>query len=218
MKFILKYMTLKEVREFGKVEVCVLRWGSCEPHNLHLPYGCDTLTIEKLAEISCQKAIEKGAKVILLPSIPVGYNAEHFKFPLALNFYPTTQISILNDILFSLENHKIYKLVIMNGHGGNHINTLLQEVYGRTKVHIFLIELWRVRRDITEKLIEEKGGCHAHEEETSTMMYLYPDLVHIEWADDGKTNEPRFEEMKKRVGLYYKSMASSYERIRLWKS
>ncbi|MCS7181462.1 MAG: creatininase family protein [bacterium] len=198
MKFKLQHMTLKEVREFGKVEVCVLPWGSCEPHNLHLPYGCDTLTIEKMAEESCKKAVEKGGKVILLPTIPIGYNADHFGFPLALNFYHSTQLSILKDIIFALENHKIYKLVVLNGHGGNEMRALLRDVYGKTKVYIFLIEPWHVRRDITEEIIEEKGGCHAHEEETSVLMYLYPELVHLEWADDGVLNEPRFEEMKKR--------------------
>ncbi|HOM26001.1 MAG TPA: creatininase family protein [bacterium] len=197
MKSKLQYMTLKEVREFGKVEVVVLPWGSCEPHNLHLPYGCDTLTVDKMAEVSCQKANEKGGKVISLPAIPVGYNADHFRFPLALNFYPTTQLTILKDIIFSLESHKIYKLVILNGHGGNDMRALLRELYGKTNVYIFLIEPWNVRRDITEKIIEEKGGCHAHEEETSVLMYIYPELVHLEWADDGKINEPRFEEMKK---------------------
>ncbi|MCS7180452.1 MAG: creatininase family protein [bacterium] len=196
MKFKLFEMTLKEVREFGEIEVCVLPWGSCEPHNLHLPYGCDSLTVEKIAEISCKKANEKGGKIILLPTIPIGVNSNHFGFPMALHLSPTTQLAILRDIVYTLENYKIYKFVIINGHGGNEFRALLREIYGKTFIHIFLIDWWNVRKDIAEKILEDKGGEHGNEAETSWLMYLYPELCHLEWADDGEVNEPRFEEIK----------------------
>jgi creatinine amidohydrolase len=197
MKNKLIEMTLKEVREFGKVEVCVLPWGSCEPHNLHLPYGTDSLTIEKIAEISCKKANEKGGKVISLPTIPVGVNSNLFGFPMTLHFSPTTQLSILKDIIYALSYHKIFKLVILNGHGGNEFKALLRELYGKTDVFIFLIDWWKLGEDVVEEVCDDKTGEHGNESETSWMMYLYPELVHIEWADDGSVNEPRFEEMKK---------------------
>ena len=197
MKSKLIEMTLKEVREFGKVEVCVLPWGSCEPHNLHLPYGTDSLTIEKIAEISCKKANEKGGKVISLPTIPVGVNSSAFGFPMTLHFSPTTQLSILKDILYALSYYKIFKLVILNGHGGNEFKALLRELYGKIDVFIFLIDWWKLGEDVVEEVCDDKTGEHGNESETSWMMYLYPELVHIEWADDGSVNEPRFEEMKK---------------------
>ncbi|MCM8772962.1 MAG: creatininase family protein [Candidatus Omnitrophica bacterium] len=196
MKFKLTEMTLKEVRDFGKVEVCVLPWGSCEPHNLHLPYGTDTLTVEKIAEISCKKANEKGGKVILLPTIPVGVNSNHFGFPLVLNFSPTTQLTILKDIIYSLEKSQIYKLVILNGHGGNEFKTFCRELFGKTRVYIFLIDWWNVRRDIVERVCEDKTGEHGHEEETSWALYLFPELVHLDWADEGKVNEPKLKGIK----------------------
>lgn len=196
MKCNLFEMTLKEIRDFGKIEVCVLPWGCCEPHNLHLPYGCDSLTAEKIAEISCKKANEKGGRVIKLPTIPIGTNSNLFGFPITLHFSPTTQLSILKDIIWALENYGIYKLVILNGHGGNEFKSLCRELYGKTKVYIFLIDWWKVTSDLYEVLIEEKGGEHADEGETSWMLYLYPELVHIEWADDGKVKEARFEEVK----------------------
>ncbi|MFN4227770.1 MAG: creatininase family protein [Candidatus Ratteibacteria bacterium] len=197
MKSKLIEMTLKEVKDFGKIEVCVLPWGSCEPHNFHLPYGCDSLTVEKIAEISCRKANEKGGKVIVLPTIQIGVNSNLFGFPMTLHFSPTTQLAIIKDIVYALENHKIYKLVIINGHGGNEFKGLIRELYGKTKVFIFLIEWWNVRRDIAEKVLEDKTGEHGNEAETSWFMYLYPELVHLEWADDGSVNKSRFEEIEK---------------------
>ena len=74
-------MTLKEVKDAGNFEVAILPWGSCEPHNLHLPYGSDSLTGEKIAEISAQKARKKGAKVVVLPTIPIAVSYTHLTLP-----------------------------------------------------------------------------------------------------------------------------------------
>ncbi|MGB9677043.1 MAG: AAA family ATPase [Candidatus Ratteibacteria bacterium] len=204
MKCKLIEMTLKEVRDFGKVEICILPWGSCEPHNLHLPYGTDYLTTEKIAEISCKKANERGGKVIVLPGIPIGVNSNLFGFPLTLHFSPTTQLSILKDIVYSLENHKIYKLVIINGHGGNEFKGLLREIYGKTSIYIFLVDWWKVGEDVITKICEDKTGEHGDESETSWMMYLFPELVHLEWADEGKVNEPKIKGLKEKYESHHK--------------
>lgn len=198
MKFNLMEMTLKEVRDFGKIEVAVLPWGSCEPHNLHLPYGTDSLTAEKIAKISIEKANGNGGKIILLPTIPIGVNSNLLEFPMTLHLSPTTQLSILKDIVFALEHHRIYKFVILNGHGGNEFKGLIRELYGKTKVYIFLIDWWNFRKEVMEKVIEDKSGEHGNEAETSWVLYLYPELVHMEWADEGETNESIFEELNEK--------------------
>jgi len=191
-------MTLKEVKDKEKIEVAVLPWGSCEPHNLHLPHGADTLAAMKVAEISAKKATEKGAKVIVLPTIPIGVNSNLFGFPLTLHLSPTTQLSILKDIVRSLENHGIYKLLILNAHGGNDFKPLIRELYGKTKVWIFQLDWWNVRNDIIEEVCEDKGGEHGNEAETSWLMYLYPELIHLEWADDGQVNSPRIKSLQEK--------------------
>ena len=198
MKVKLMEMTLKEVRDEWKFEVAILPWGSCEPHNLHLPYGCDSLTADKIAQKSAEKAREKGAKVVVLPTIPIGVNSNLFGFPMTLHLSPTTQLAILKDILTALENHKIYKLVLLNAHGGNEFKGIFREVYQKTEVHLFLLNWWSVGCDVIDKVCEDKSGEHANEAETSWFMYLYPELVHLEWADEGKVNESRFEALERK--------------------
>jgi len=191
-------MTLKEVKSKEKFEVAILPWGSCEPHNLHLPYGCDSLTVEKISIISAEKANKKGAKIIVLPTIPIGVNSNLFGFPMTLHFSPSTQLAIIKDILRAIEIHKIYKLLIINGHGGNEFKAILREVYGFTKVHIFLLDWWKIGEDICKDVCEDTSGEHGNESETSWMMYLYPNLVHLEWADDGKVKKSRFKELEEK--------------------
>lgn len=196
MKVKLPEMTLKEVRDSSPFEVAVLPWGSCEPHNLHLPYGCDTITAEKIALKSAEKAREKGAKVIVLPAIPIGVNTNTLKFPMTLNLNPTTQLAVLKDIIDCLEVHHIYKLLILNGHGGNEFKFMARELYGKTKVHIFLLNWWELGEEIAQKVCDDKSGEHGNEAETSWAMYLFPEMVHLEWADEGKVKEPVLNSLK----------------------
>ncbi|MCX8082260.1 MAG: creatininase family protein [bacterium] len=196
MKVKLFEMTLKEIKEMQPFEVVVLPWGSCEPHNLHLPYGCDTISVEKIGLIGAEKARKKGAKVVVLPAIPIGVNTSGMEFPLVLNFNPTTQLTMLKDIIDCLEKHNIYKLIIMNGHGGNDFKWMARELYGKTRVVIFVLNWWELTQDIVEKVCDDKSGEHGNESETSWFMYLCPELVHLEWADEGKVKEPVLNSLK----------------------
>ncbi len=52
-------------------EVAVLPLGATEPHNLHLPYGTDTIQVEAVGRLACEAAHARGARVALLPSAPL---------------------------------------------------------------------------------------------------------------------------------------------------
>ena len=45
-------------------EVAVLPMGATEPHNLHLPYGTDTIEGEGVAGRACELAWQRGARVV----------------------------------------------------------------------------------------------------------------------------------------------------------
>ncbi len=53
-------------------EVAVLPLGATEPHNLHLPYGTDCYEADTVGEKICEAAHARGAKVVLLPTVPYG--------------------------------------------------------------------------------------------------------------------------------------------------
>ena len=68
-----------------KYEVAVLPLGATEPHNLHLPYGMDVLEGDTVGEKLCEAAWQRGAKVLLLPTVPYGTQTNQQQFPLAMN-------------------------------------------------------------------------------------------------------------------------------------
>jgi creatinine amidohydrolase len=74
--------------------------GATEPHNYHLPYGTDSLETAKIAEEAAEKAWKKGAKIMVLPTIPLGVqNPGQIDLPFCLHTKPSTQTLIFKDIV-----------------------------------------------------------------------------------------------------------------------
>ncbi|MDX1940876.1 MAG: creatininase family protein, partial [Saprospiraceae bacterium] len=104
-------------------ELAVLPWGATEAHNYHLPYGTDIFEADSIAAESARIAWERGAKITVLPTIPFGVNTGQTDIKLDMNIYPSTQAAILNDVIEVLCRHHVYKLLILNSHGGNDFRT-----------------------------------------------------------------------------------------------
>jgi creatinine amidohydrolase len=179
-----------------RFQVAVLPMGATEPHNYHLPYGNDFLTVRRVGERICDEAYRRGARVVLLPTIPFGVDSNLLQFPLTMHVSLRALEAVLRDILRSLECHGIHKLVLLNGHGGNELKPLLREWYGQTKVFATVVDWWKVGQDQYAQIFA-KPDDHAGEMETSVALALYPDLVELEKASDGAKHDARFEAIRR---------------------
>jgi creatinine amidohydrolase len=165
-------------------EVAVLPWGATEAHNFHLPYGTDILEAELIAEFAATEAQKQGAKIIVLPAIPFGVNTGQYDIKLDINLNPTTQFKILEDVIESLHRHKIFKMIILNSHGGNDFRQMLREL-GLKFPEMWLFQANFYQIPIPEKIFDEPDD-HAGEMETSLMLLLKPELVlPLEEAGEG---------------------------------
>lgn len=178
-------------------EVAVLPFGATEPHNLHLPYGTDTFEADVVGEQICAVAHRRGARVVLLPTIPYGTETNQREFPLSLNLYPSTIQRIVADLVESLARHGVRKIVLLNSHGGNDLKPVLRELYGRHGAHLFLCNWYQVLRDVERDLFTDPGD-HAGEMETAFALAYFPALVARSSdgglaADKGATRPTRFE-------------------------
>jgi len=165
------WKTLKDT-EF---ELAVLPWGATEAHNFHLPYGTDNFEAEELAAESARIAYEKGAKVIVLPTIPFGVNTGQSDILLDINLNPSTQLAILSDIVEVLNRQGIYKLLIFNSHGGNDFKPIVRELGLKFPKMFICISNWFQTSD--KNGFFDNPGDHADEMETSLMLFLKPELV-----------------------------------------
>jgi creatinine amidohydrolase len=194
-------LTYHEVSE-NDYEVAVIPFGATEPHNLHLPYATDTLESEVIGDAVCQRAHELGGKVILLPTIPYGTETNQQRCKLSMNLNPSTVNQIITDLVESLVNHGIKKIVILNSHGGNEFKPHLRELQGQTDAHIFLCDWFRMIGDVYSDIFEHPED-HAGEMETSIMLATFSELVERNVdgglrADDGQTRPLRFEALNKK--------------------
>jgi creatinine amidohydrolase len=172
--YILAESNWKTIKD-QQYQLVVLPWGATEAHNYHLPYATDNVEADALASESARIAWEKGGKVIVLPTIPFGVNTGQFDIPLTINMNPSTQMAILTDIVETLNRQGIYKLVILNSHGGNDFRQMLREL-GLKFPKMFLCEVnWYKIKEAAE--IFEDLGEHAGEIETSLMLYLKPEWL-----------------------------------------
>lgn len=184
------------VRE-QEYQVAVLPLGATEPHNLHLPYGIDTLEGETVGEQICQAAWERGAKLVLLPTVPYGTQTNQREFPFAMNLNPSTLNRVITDLIESLVNQGLRKIVLLNSHGGNDLKGLLRELYGKTPAMLFLCNWYTVCSDVYHEIFEEPDD-HAGEMETSFALAFHPELVARNpdgtlAADEGRKASTRFE-------------------------
>jgi creatinine amidohydrolase len=183
------YARIKPLPPF---EVAVLPLGATEPHNLHLPYGTDTIQVETIGRQACERAEGRGARVVLLPALPYGTETNQMRFPLAMNLNPSTVARVIGDLVESLETHGVKKCVLLNGHGGNDLKWVLRELHLTTKVHLFLCNWYKMVADLYKTIFEDAGD-HAGELETSMILAHRPELVEMDRADAGSMASTRFE-------------------------
>ena len=179
-------------------EVAVLPLGATEPHNLHLPYGTDCYEGTIIGEKICAEAHRRGAKVVLLPTIPYGTETNMRRFPLAMNVDPTTLYRFITDIVQSCIASGVRKIVLLNSHGGNEMKPLLRELEGKIDGQLFLCNWYTVLKGDEVMKIFEHDDDHAGEMETSFILAYYPQLVAKTAdgqlaADAGATAKTRFE-------------------------
>ncbi len=181
--YVLSETNWKTVKD-RQYDLAILPWGATEAHNYHLPFGTDNFETELIAIESARLAWEQKARVIVLPTIPFGVNTGQKDIKLTMNMNPSTQTIILKDVIESLIHHKIYKLLIMNGHGGNDFSQMIREL-GYQYPQMFISTCnWYMT--VEKMKIFENDGDHADEMETSLMLFLVPELVlPLEEAGDG---------------------------------
>jgi len=185
--YILSETYWSEVSE-QEFDLAILPWGATEAHNYHLPYGTDNYETEALVYEAARIAWEKGCRVIVLPTIPMGVNTGQTDIYMTLNMNPSTQQSIIEDIAESLYGYGLEKLLLVNGHGGNDFRQILREVGASYPDMLLATCNWF--QSVDQGRTFENAGGHADEMETSLMLYACPDLVKsLDRAGDGSAKK-----------------------------
>ncbi len=172
--YILAEANWKSIKD-QQIDLAILPWGATEAHNYHMPYATDIIEADHIAAEAARIAWENGAKVMVLPTIPFGVNTGQTDIKLDINMHPSTQMALLSDVIEVLNRQGIYKLLVLNSHGGNDFKTMLRELGVKYPKMFLSVCNWFKALDKTQYF--ENQGDHADEMETSLLLYLRPELV-----------------------------------------
>ncbi len=166
-------LTRPEVEEYLKKNDTVLvPIGSTEQHGKHMAVDTDAFTAQ---EMSLRVAEKTG--VLVAPVISYGYSPHHMNFAGSVTLTFQTLINVIKEVCGSLLHHGFKKIVMMNAHGGNTapITQALKEMEMETGVRIYSVMVYPSPHGFGAegtKVIEQEGGGHACELETSVGMEL----------------------------------------------
>jgi creatinine amidohydrolase len=159
----------------------VLVTGSCEQHGRHLPFPTDWVQPYEMA----RRAGEATGVLVAVP-FTFGMSLHHMLFPGTLSLRPQTFAAVVHDLVWSSHRHGFRRVLILNGHGGNTatLNSLASDlVLELPDLELKLMDWWN--HPSVEPLVVELFGMpekHASAAETSNMLRLRPDSVHMERA------------------------------------
>lgn len=184
-KFDLSLMTFTEFEERARDNPPILiPMGSTEEHGPQNPMG-DYLMSQQIARMICERS-----HCLMTPPIPFSYSEYFRNFPGTITVQAHTLAVLVEDICHSLIRHGLDHLIFFNGHRGNApiLEQIGRKLRAETGVLIAEIIPWEF---ITADFIKELYGAdanrlgHGSEYSTSLAMYLTPEGVNMDLAEQG---------------------------------
>lgn len=167
--------------ELAPVSLAVLPVGATEQHGPHLATGTDTFAVEHVSRMAAVRASGHGS-IVVTPTLPFGSSDHHFPFGATLSIGTQTYYQVVRDLVASLIRDGFRKILIVNGHGGNHelVQLAARDLSLIHPVQIGALSYWDAARAQLDDRWGDKPGHrppgHAGEFETSMVMHLRPDL------------------------------------------
>jgi creatinine amidohydrolase len=185
-------------------DVAVLPIGATEVHAWHLPFGNDSLHAAEISRRAALRATEKGASILVAPTIPFGCSPDVMSYPCSISVRPTTLFPLFEDLILSLNSHGIRKFMFLSGHGGNTgtLEAFSREFFGKHGVFISCVDWWVTVKDVIDQVKETDELVHADEIETSMSLELCPELVRMDVAERTTTNPTQLQKMTKYGGSF----------------
>ena len=156
--------------------------GALEQHGPHLPLGANTRISERVA-----RDLSTEFRVLCAPTMHYGLNYYGVKVRLGRAYAGTATLRqktlhrAINELLGAWESHGIEEFILITAHRHEpHLDALATLMTRRARVRV--VSIWDV--DVFDLLDAQPGPQHSGEAETSLMLYLYPELVRLDRAQD----------------------------------
>jgi creatinine amidohydrolase len=160
--------------------------GAIEQHGPHLPLIVDSAIAQSVLGKTLEQ-LDLSIPAYGLPTLYYGKSNEHWQFPGTITLTAQTLMGVLMELGDSLYQAGFRKLVLLNAHGGH---PQIMEIVARDLhqqhpgFEVFPFFVWQVPNVAKELLTpqELEYGLHAGDAETSLLLSLLPDQVHMDQA------------------------------------
>ncbi len=182
----LPHMTVPEVRDLlTRSDMVIIPVASLEQHGLHLPIGTDFLN-----GVEQDKLVAQRADVLVAPILLPGQSPYHMGFEGTITLPSTLIQEVYVEAVKSLIAHGFKRFLIHNAHGGNRaITTFIVDRINQETAGI-AVDLGavlgpfrnRARTAAVPRPPADMLDRHGGTPETSSSLYLMPNLVDLEAA------------------------------------
>ncbi len=160
----------------------ILPFGALEQHGPHLPLATDTIMADGLA-----RRISTAVGGILLPAIGYGQTSDNAGFAGTITLSFDTVRAIAKDIAAAVISQGARGLVIVNGDFGNQapLRQAARETKEQLGIDVLVVNYPGMAQIAAELCSTHPAGLglyHADEFETSLVLLLQPESVHMELA------------------------------------
>jgi creatinine amidohydrolase len=187
-------LTWPQVRaeiEAGR-DTVVLALGATEQHGLHMPLGTDALLGDHMA-----RRLAASLNAFVAPTVRVGCSEHHVGFAGTISLTEETYHALVGDLVDSLLRSGFQRIVLLPSHGGNFapLAAAVEKLEPSRRARVVALTDLAVLFQIAQLAEQEygvplgEGGLHAGEWETSLLLAIHPELVHMDSAEPGYTGE-----------------------------
>jgi creatinine amidohydrolase len=175
--------------------VILLPMGSQEDQGPHAPMG-DFLLAERIAELAARRAHAAGIPTYVAPVLPYGGEDFFRSARGGIVLEQSTMTALLTDIVTSLLDNGLNRIIMVNGHGGNANPAFLtaRKMLRERDVIIPNIYLWEAAYALLPSIVgaeaaAERSG-HGADPLGSVLLHLMPELVRKQFVPARKPMKP----------------------------
>ncbi len=175
---LLKRLTPDAVREhLHRDPRLIVPVGTTEQHGPHLPLGCDTIIVDRLAD-----DLSAATQVLRAPTIEYGVNSPTGSaFPGAASVRPKTLHRFLNDLVGAWEAGGVQQFIIITAHGQDPHQEALSTLRTR-HAQVRTVDIFGA--SFATLGTGPEAPIHGGEADTSLLLYIDTQLVHLDLARD----------------------------------
>jgi creatinine amidohydrolase len=174
----MKEMTPTAIGELlGRRPTLIVPVGTTEQHGPHLPLGCDTIVVERLAD-----DLSAAFTVLRAPTVEFGVHAVSRPLPGSAALRHRTLHRVMNELIESWEDGAgVREFVILTAQASEgHLEAL--STIRTEEATVQVVDIFGL--DFGPLLDQPVAPIHGGELDTSLLLYLAPELVRMDLALD----------------------------------